>query len=244
MPPQGPIHGSTDALWAALTPDDRGLVVAVIQHVTTSEILMVGYMNREALETTLDSGKVTFWSRSRQTLWTKGETSGNLLHFHELRVDCDGDALLVQATPAGPTCHTGKPSCFFRPYDAGAGTLTDDEGPAPATDATLDRVFGVVLDRQAGRGATNADGKSYVRSLLDKGVEKISSKIAEEAAELCEALAHESSQRVANEAADLFFHAMVGLAHRAVHIRDVARVFADRFGTSGIDEKAARPRKT
>src|SRR5918912_4459162 len=95
--------------------DDRGLIPAIVQHARSGEVLMLGYMNEEALRRTVESGLVTFWSRSRQSLWQKGETSGNLLRLVELRQDCDGDALLVLAEPAGPTCHTGEPSCFHRP---------------------------------------------------------------------------------------------------------------------------------
>jgi phosphoribosyl-ATP pyrophosphohydrolase/phosphoribosyl-AMP cyclohydrolase len=218
--------------WDQLTLGDDGLVVAVVQHADTDQVLMVGYMNEQALAATLDTKRVTFWSRSRQTLWEKGATSGNTLHFEELRFDCDADALLVRARPAGPTCHTGTMSCFFRPQG--------DDGPPPSGDRTLARVFGVIRERQAGRGATHADGKSYVRSLLDKGVPALQAKIREEAEELCAALEHESHGRVASEAADLFFHAMVGLAHCGVDLRDVAAVFETRFGVSGVDEKASR----
>ena len=218
--------------WDELTAGDDGLVVAVVQHADTDQVLMVGYMNADALAATLDTKRVTFWSRSRQELWEKGATSGNTLHLQELRIDCDRDALLVRARPAGPTCHTGTTSCFFRP----AG----DDGPPPSSDRTLSQVFGVIRQRQAGRGATNKDGKSYVRALLDKGVPRLQEKIREEAEELCVALEDESPERVAAEAADLVFHAMVGLAHRGVDLRDVARVFAQRFGVSGVDEKASR----
>ena len=223
-----------DAVWSSLKPDERGLVVAVVQHAHSGQVLMVGYMNRDALAATAERGHVTFFSRSRQTLWEKGETSGNTLDLVDLRTDCDRDALLVQALPHGPTCHTGTTSCFFAPVLPQA---EDDDGPQGNM---VDRVFAVILDRKAGRGATNEDGKSYVRSLLDKGVEKIASKITEEAGELIEALRGETPERVASEAADLVFHAMVGLAARDVAWSDVAAVFAKRFGVSGIDEKAGR----
>ena len=223
-----------DAVWSSLEPDERGLVVAVVQHAHSGQVLMVGYMNRDSLAATAERGRVTFFSRSRQSLWEKGETSGNVLELVELRTDCDRDALLVQAVPKGPTCHTGTPSCFFAPLIPEAD---DDRGPAGNM---LTRVFDAILDRKAGRGTTNADGKSYVRSLLDKGVDKIAAKITEEAGELIEALRNESADRVASESADLVFHAMVGLASRDVAWSDVAREFARRFGVSGIDEKAAR----
>lgn len=230
------------ALWAQLRPDARGLVTAVVQHHQTGQVLMVGYMNAEALAATLERARVTFWSRSRGELWEKGVTSGNTLHLRELRVDCDGDALLVRALPAGPTCHTGTTSCFFRRVEGDdAEALPADDGPPARPDPTLERVFDVILERQAGRGMTNAQGRSYVRRLLDRGAPKINAKITEEAGELAQAIERESDDRVASEAADLVFHAMVGLAHRGLHLHDVTRVLADRFGQSGIDEKAARP---
>lgn len=234
------IDERVDALWSAATPDDRGLVTAVVQHVGTGRVLMVGMMNRDALALTLERGLVTFWSRSRQTLWQKGETSGHTLALREIRIDCDGDALLVQAEPAGPTCHTGRSSCFYRPAtDTGLG---DDDGPSESADAVIARVFDVVLARKAGLGITQAQGKSYVRDLLAAGTAKIEAKLREEADELARALASEGSDRVAAEAADLLFHALVALAARDVDLRAVTAVLAARFGTSGIDEKQRRQR--
>jgi len=226
------------ALWSTLRTDSAGLVTAVVQHAHTGQVLMVGYMNAEALESTLTNRRVTFWSRSRSKLWEKGESSGNTLTLVSLRVDCDADALLVSADPAGPTCHTGTTSCFFRPIEG-----EDDDGPGAFDPAGLAQVFSVILDRKAGRGMTNREGKSYVRSLLDKGAEKIGRKVTEEAGELAEALASESDDRVASEAADLIFHALVGLAHRDLDLTAVADVFEARFGVSGIDEKNARAQK-
>lgn len=218
------------ALWSTLTPGPDGLVAAVVQHADSGEVLMLGYMNAEALARTLTGGRVTFWSRSRQQLWEKGETSGHILELRGLHVDCDADALLVQAVPRGPTCHTGAPSCFFRPV-----------GDAPAAPRTvLEQVEAVIAERKAGRGATNRDGKSYVRELLAAGAPKIAAKLAEEAGELAEALAGTDRDHVAREAADLVFHALVGLVHADVALADVAAVLARRMGRSGLDEKAAR----
>lgn len=228
-----------DALWSSLKPDNAGLVAAVVQHARTGVVLMVGYMNRQALDATLEARQVTFWSRSRDCLWRKGETSGHTLDLADVRVDCDGDALLVMAHPNGPTCHTGRTSCFFTPLD-GLDRAPPDDGPSPRPDATLAQVFATILERKAGRGTTNPEGKSYVRSLLEKGTPKINAKIEEEASELAAALSGESDERVASEAADLIFHALVGLASRDVDLQAVAKVFEARFGTSGIDEKASR----
>jgi phosphoribosyl-AMP cyclohydrolase len=110
--------------------DDKGLVCAVIQHNESGEVLMVGYMNRESLGMTMESGKATFWSRSRQKLWLKGETSGNVLHVKEIRIDCDGDALVVICEPVGPTCHTNETSCFYRIVEPDGSIVLDGDGVA------------------------------------------------------------------------------------------------------------------
>lgn len=225
-----------DTLWSAAVPDERGLVTAVVQHATTGAVLMVAMMNRDALAATLASGRVTFWSRSRRALWEKGETSGHTLALREIRIDCDGDALLVTAEPAGPTCHTGHGTCFFRRSQADGLVEDEDQGP----DAVLARLFAVVLARKAGHGTTQAQGRSYVRELLAGGTAKIEAKLREEADELARALAQESPARVAAEAADVLFHALVGLAARDVDLREVTAVLASRLGTSGLDEKAGR----
>ncbi len=230
-----------EGLWREAKPDAAGLVTAVVQHAQTGVVLMVGAMNREALARTLANRRVTFFSRSRQQLWEKGESSGHTLHLVDLRIDCDGDAVLVQAHPVGPTCHTGASSCFFR--EAHGEGLRADDGPAAVAGAelaALAEVFAVILARKAGVGATASGGRSYVRDLLAGGPKAIAAKIREEADELARALQSEADERVAAEAADLLFHAWVGLAARELSPRDVAAVLTARFGTSGHDEKAAR----
>lgn len=217
------------ALWATLTTDASGLVTAVVQDHVDGQVLMVAHMNADALAATLRSGRVTFWSRSRACLWEKGESSGHTLELRGLAVDCDRDALLVHAEARGPTCHTGARSCFFTPV-LGASSPT-----------VLDQVFAEICERRAGRGVTSATGKSYVRSLMDGGVPAIAAKLHEEAGELVEALSGDDHGHVAREAADLLFHALVGLAHREVELADVLAVLAARMGRSGLDEKAARP---
>jgi phosphoribosyl-ATP pyrophosphohydrolase/phosphoribosyl-AMP cyclohydrolase len=197
-------------------------------------------MNREALGRTIDSGLVTFFSRSRQALWTKGETSGHTLQLVSLRIDCDGDAILATAIPAGPTCHTGASSCFYRATAADGEALLADDGPARSVDDRLRRVFDTVLARKAGIGMTAAGRRSYVRDLLAAGPARIGEKLREEADELARAIADETDDRVASEAADLLFHAMVALAARDLRLEDVAAVLDGRHGTSGLDEKARR----
>lgn len=121
---------STDTLKDLIKLDDKGLIVAVIQHVDTRQVLMVGYMNEESLEVTLRERKACFWSRSRSTLWLKGETSGNVLHVEEIRTDCDADALLLLCRPAGPTCHTNETSCFYRKVNPDGTVVLDGDGVA------------------------------------------------------------------------------------------------------------------
>lgn len=191
---------------------------------------MVAYMNPEALRLTLDTGRATFFSRSRNSLWVKGETSGHMLKVHSVLSDCDGDALLLLVDPVGPSCHTGRPSCFF--------TEVSSAGPKPAAQVRLPfihRLEGVISDRQN----STAD-KSYTRALLDAGSDKINSKLREEVGELCAAIENEIDRRVASEAADLLFHAMVGLRYRGVSLRTVIEVLASRFGVSGHEEKSKR----
>ncbi len=240
---------SFDELWSRLRPDDAGLVAALIVHAEDGRALMLGYMSRDALAATLATRAVTFFSRSKQRLWKKGESSGHVLELRSLRVDCDGDALLIEAHPLGPTCHTGTSSCFFTPVELPEpGTREPivlgepDDGPSrrSAEPSVVERLWSTILARKAGRGITNREGKSYVRSLLEKGPDAIGEKLREEADELARAIAGESDDRVANEAADLLFHALVGLAARDVVPSAVADVLRARHGLSGIDEKASR----
>ncbi len=230
-----------DALWSRLSPDAAGLVAALIVHAEDGRVLMLGYMSRDALARTLAQRVVTFYSRSKQRLWTKGESSGHTLALHSLRIDCDGDALLIEALPAGPTCHTGTSSCFFTPVDLDTLALADaDDGPPLDP---LAQVWHTILARKAGSGITSASGQSYVRKLLDAGPSKIAEKIREEADELARALEGETDDRVASEAADLLFHALVGLAARELAPASVGEVLRARHGRSGIDEKASRAPK-
>ena len=205
--------------------DERGLVPCVVQDATTGTVLMMAWMNAEALRLTRETNVVHFWSRSRQALWKKGETSGNTLALVELRIDCDRDCLLVRARPAGPACHTGTTSCFY--------TLDDgrtDDGVAPIL-ARLDALLAARRDSSTGE-------KSYTKSLLDAGMPKILSKIAEEHGELAAELPGTDDAHTVHEAADLLFHVMVGLTARHIGVAAVLDELARRFGTSGHVEKA------
>ncbi|MBI2389480.1 MAG: bifunctional phosphoribosyl-AMP cyclohydrolase/phosphoribosyl-ATP diphosphatase HisIE [Deltaproteobacteria bacterium] len=215
--------------------DDRGLCVAIAQDRLGGALRMVAWMNREALAATLESGRATFFSRSRGRLWVKGEESGNVLAVRQVAFDCDADAILLLVDPTGPSCHTGETTCFFRALDPGEDPATEAAHPiAPAVPLLDD------LEREiASRKASDAQ-KSYTRSLLDAGPSKIGEKLREEADELARAVAAESDERVASEAADVLYHAMVALAARDVPLRAVLAELARRRGVSGHDEKRAR----
>lgn len=194
---------------------------------------MLAYVSRESLSRTLETGRATFFSRSRGALWEKGETSGNTLDVTEIIADCDADALLFMVDPKGPTCHTGKPACFFR--RVGTDGNADDTG----TDASA---FLEGLEREIESRKASSASKSYTRALLDGGPSAIGAKIREEADELAAAIASESDDRVANEAADVVYHVLVGLASRGVSLRSVVAVLAARASKSGLVEKQERKR--
>jgi phosphoribosyl-ATP pyrophosphohydrolase/phosphoribosyl-AMP cyclohydrolase len=212
--------------------DERGLVPCVVQDAETGSVLMLAWMNAEALRLTRETREVHFWSRSRKALWKKGETSGNTLALVEIRIDCDRDAVLVRANPAGPTCHTGTTTCFFQKDDG-----SDDDGvPGTSGSQIFDRLDQILISR---RDSASAE-KSYTKSLLDAGMPKILAKIAEEQGELAEELPAGDEAKVIHEAADLIFHVMVGLTARKIPIERIYAELARRFGTSGHTEKASR----
>lgn len=212
--------------------DDRGLVPCVVQDATLGTVLMVAWMNAEALRLTRETGIVHFWSRSRGAIWKKGESSGNTLELVELRGDCDGDTLLARVRPAGPACHTGATTCFFERDDGGK----DDGVPAAEGAQVLVRLEQILAARR-----DSATGeKSYTKSLLDAGMTKILAKIAEETGELAAELPEGSEERVVSETADVLFHVMVGLTARRIPMERVFAELARRFGTSGHVEKASR----
>jgi phosphoribosyl-AMP cyclohydrolase / phosphoribosyl-ATP pyrophosphohydrolase len=211
--------------------DDKGLIPALAVDDLTGQPRMLAWMNREAIERTLATGRATFWSRSRGELWEKGASSGNTLAVKSIWADCDGDTLLLLVDPSGPSCHTGRPTCFFRRV-SGSNALDDDPEVASPE---LERLERTLLARANDHGT-----RSYTRQLLDGGAAAIGDKLREESGELAAAIASESAERVASEAADVLYHLMVGLRSRGVDLRDVLGVLRGRSGTSGLDEKAGR----
>lgn len=189
----------------------EGLLPAVVQHWLTGEVLMLGYMNAEALARTRDSGQVTFFSRSKQRLWTKGESSGHVLVAKSMRVDCDGDTLLVQAEPQGPTCHLGTSSCFGEHAQV---------APPLGFLATLDKLV-------EQRNADRPDG-SYTTRLFEGGIRRIAQKVGEEGVETALAAVAQDDEALVGEAADLVFHLMVALRARGIGFDQVAAKLASR----------------
>jgi phosphoribosyl-ATP pyrophosphohydrolase/phosphoribosyl-AMP cyclohydrolase len=210
--------------------DDKGLITAVAQDRASGEVRMVAWMNAEAVERTLETGLATFYSRSRQKLWVKGETSGHRLVVSAIFADCDGDTLLLFVSPEGPSCHTGRPNCFFQQL-ARAGEPARERQALPY----LFELEAVIRERAAADA-----GKSYTRSLFDAGAPGINKKIREEADELARAVEGESDERVASEAADVLYHLLVGLRHRGVALESVVETLLARSHQSGHAEKAAR----
>jgi len=214
--------------------DERGLLPVVAQDRLTGEIRMVAFATLGSVRHTLETGRATFFSRSRNELWEKGSTSGSTMNVAGVLVDCDADCLIYLVTPHGPSCHTEAPSCFFRRAVLKGDNvdIDDAEVPAPTLLARLERVL-------EARKSDDAD-RSYTKSLYDAGPEKIGEKLREEASELAVAMASEDDARVVSEAADVVFHMMVALRFRGITIDRVLGELDRRAGTSGHDEKRSR----
>lgn len=188
----------------------HGLIPAIIQDAETKNVLMLGYMNEESLQKTIDTQKVTFYSRSKQRLWTKGEESGNFLELVSIKNDCDGDTLLIQAKPVGPTCHTGADTCWQEANSGNFGFLSQLEA--------------TIKTRRE-----NADSeKSYVASLFEKGINKIAQKVGEEAVEVVIEAKDDNDELFLSESADLLFHYLILLQAKGFQLNDVVEVLKGR----------------
>ncbi len=202
--------------------DVNGLIPAVVQDVETGEVLMVAYMNEESLKRSLETGKTHFWSRSRQKLWMKGETSGHWQEIREITADCDGDTLLVKVKQHGPACHTGARSCFYRNLVKDGEHLelketACGENKVAANGAEiLDELYRVIVDRRQ-----NPKEGSYTNYLFDKGIDKILKKLGEEAAETIIAAKNRAPGEVIYETADLLYHLFVLLVEQGISLDDI-----------------------
>ena len=211
---------------------NNGLVPVVVQDVDTNEVLMLAYMNEEALKKTLDTGFAHYFSRSRNKLWKKGESSGNTQEVKDIFVDCDNDTVLLKVKQTGPACHTGRRSCFFT--NLKTNEITMDKEKEIEYNFT-DKLYHTLLDRKNANPET-----SYVSSLYHKGENSLLKKIAEEAAEFCFAVKDDDKKEIIYEAADLAFHTLIALALKNIHPEAVLEELKRREGLSGIEEKKNR----
>ncbi|SFO55068.1 phosphoribosyl-ATP pyrophosphatase /phosphoribosyl-AMP cyclohydrolase [Algoriphagus ornithinivorans] len=187
----------------------NGLVPAIVQDVISGKVLMQGFMNEEALAKTQESGKVTFFSRSKNRLWTKGETSGNFMELVSMAVDCDGDAILVKANPQGPVCHTGSDTCWNEVNSSKTGFI--------------DQLRAIIKDRK-----NNPSDQSYTASLFAKGINKVAQKVGEEAVEIVIEAKDDNKELFLGEAADLLFHYLVLLEAKGYELDEVMKVLIER----------------
>ncbi|MEO6060794.1 MAG: bifunctional phosphoribosyl-AMP cyclohydrolase/phosphoribosyl-ATP diphosphatase HisIE [Thermoflexales bacterium] len=196
--------------------DSNGLIPAVAQDATTGRVLMVAWMNAEAVRLTRETGEAWFWSRSRQALWRKGETSGNVLRVREIRADCDADTLLMRVDPAGPACHTGRESCFWQGLDGETLETPPDAG-------FLDTLANVIASRRG----TDPE-RSYTARLFASGRHKIAQKVGEEGLEVAMAGVAQDDERVLDESADLLYHLLVLLDERGLPFKELLGRLAAR----------------
>ena len=210
----------------------NGLVPVIVQDVDTNEVLMLAYMNEEALKKTIESGYAHYFSRSRNKLWKKGESSGHTQEVKEILVDCDNDTLLLKVKQNGVACHTGRRSCFFTNLQTNEITM-DKEKEIEYN--FIDKLYHTLLDRKKADPST-----SYVASLFNKGENSVLKKVVEEAGEFCFAIKDDNPKEIIYEAADLAFHALVALAMKNIHPEAILEELKRREGVSGIEEKKNR----
>jgi phosphoribosyl-AMP cyclohydrolase / phosphoribosyl-ATP pyrophosphohydrolase len=247
----------TDALIHNLAFDDRGLITAIVQDDSTNEVLMVAYMNAESLAKTLQTGETWFWSRSRQELWHKGESSGNTQRVLDIRLDCDGDALLVRVDPKGPACHTGQRTCFFQ---TAGGSEGNEEGsniehrtcsiPPERSEPMIEQAntqvslvnvaamdLGILLQNLYNLIQERQDQRpegSYTTYLFNSGLDKILKKVGEESAETIIAAKNadleEGKKQLSAEISDLLYHLLVLMVEREVSLQDILNELSERAG--------------
>lgn len=202
--------------WEDLSPGADGLIPVVVQDYKTLEVLMLAYMNEEAFDTTLEIGRMTYWSRSRRELWTKGMTSGHFQYVKSLSIDCDNDTILAKVSQVGAACHTGNRTCFYR-------DMVKKEYEENSPLKVFEEVYGVIMDRKL-----HPKEGSYTNYLFDKGIDKILKKVGEEATELVIAAKNPDPEEIKYELSDLLYHAMVLMAERGVTWEDVTEELANR----------------
>ena len=197
--------------------DERGLIPAIIQDYDSRDVLMLGYMNEESLKLTLETKRTWFFSRSRQKLWNKGETSGNFQEVKEIRYDCDRDTLLIKVKPTGPSCHTGKKNCFYSPIYK--GNIEDNK---------VLEVFDLLYERILSRKEEKAE-ESYTKYLFEEGIDKILKKFGEEASEVIIASKNDNREEIIYEVSDRIYHLLVLLAERNISFHEIRKELYRRY---------------
>ena len=208
--------------------DDKGLIPAITQDYKSDEVLMMAYMNEESLHKTIETGKAHYYSRSRQTLWLKGETSGHYQYVKSISIDCDNDTLLMKVDQVKAACHTGHRSCFFRKIEADglkipAGNMPDTANSMSSGSEVLKEVFDIISDR-----VVHPKEGSYTNYLFEKGLDKILKKIGEETAEVIIAAKNKSNSEIRCETADLLYHIMVMLVERGMTLDEIYEKLKER----------------
>ncbi|MCT4621269.1 MAG: bifunctional phosphoribosyl-AMP cyclohydrolase/phosphoribosyl-ATP diphosphatase HisIE [Marinisporobacter sp.] len=196
--------------------DEKGLIPAIIQDINTKKVLMMAYMNEESLEKTLETKKTWFYSRSRQKLWNKGETSGNYQIVKRISYDCDGDTLLVEVIPLGNACHTGAESCFFNKIF--------EENEEDEKEKIIQKLYTLIKERK-----TNPKEGSYTNYLFEKGIDKILKKVGEEASEVIIGAKNDERDEIIYEVADLIYHLLVLLVEKEITLEDIKKELYDRY---------------
>lgn len=215
-----------------------GLIPAVIQDHQSKEVLMVAYMNREALEKSLETGETHFWSRSRKKLWRKGETSGHIQKIKGIFVDCDEDTLLVEVEQVGVACHTGRPSCFFQELTSNGALGIRSSEKEGSDSSVLGRLYQTILERKR-----YPSSESYTSSLFQGGIDRILKKVGEEAGEFIISAKNGQEKEIIHEMADLFYHLFVALGHYEIPLKAIEAELQQRSSRSGLAEKASRSPK-
>ncbi|WP_428739146.1 bifunctional phosphoribosyl-AMP cyclohydrolase/phosphoribosyl-ATP diphosphatase HisIE [Sulfurimonas sp.] len=217
--------------------EKQELLPVIVQEIGTNEVLMMAYMNKEALQLSLETKTAHYYSRSKQRLWKKGESSGHIQTIHSFNIDCDNDTLLIKVTQEGVACHTGRKSCFFTELESG-DTTSEVQVDTTAAYGVIDTLYHTIQERK------NADPESsWTAKLLQKGENTILKKVVEEAGEYCFAYKDNDEEEMVYEAADLTYHMLVALASKNISPDRIKQELARRFGMSGIAEKNARDNK-
>ncbi len=211
------------------------LIPVIVQDEESKEVLMLAYMNEEAFYKSLQTGLAHYYSRSRQKLWKKGESSGNIQKIKSMRLDCDSDALVLEVEQRGPACHTGRKSCFYKDVQTGQITSKPEQEPAQMYEDIIDLLYHTIQEKK------EADpSRSWTATLFSKGENTILKKVAEEAAEFCLAVKDKQKEQIIYECADMVYHTLVALALEDISPDLIRQELKRRFGTSGIEEKRSR----